>query len=418
MNKSEKKLRRRFVRIAMGALFVVIILLAVEFYYVGYNRVFAQKDALLDYIAENDGVIPDYSEEQTGWGGWEFRITPETRFENRFFSVLFDRNGRITKVENDNIVSVSTEDACNIASQLKTRNYKVRLFFRDDANCMRYKFYDRQDGGRLLVCVDVTSEWMTMGNVLFISTVIMICLVVLFFIVINLFAGTAVRPFVRNRTRQSEFITNASHELKTPLAVISANNEMTEMLSGKTEWTESTSRQIERMTGLIGDLIIMSRLDEKAEMAKERVNFSSVVSDLAQSFSTVAAGQGKTLAADIGEGITVSGEERFIRAMASALIDNAVKYCDDGGSIRVELSADKRAVFKVSNSYADGASLDCAKLFDRFYRAEESHGSDKKGYGIGLSMAQSVAEKSGGAIGADWKDGVITFTVKLKTGDR
>ncbi len=416
MNKSEKKLRRRFVRIAMGALFVVIVLLAVEFYFVGYNRVFAQKDRLLDFIAENDGVIPVYNEEQTGRGWREFVITPETRFENRFFCVFFNKNGNITNVITDNIASVSTEEAYNIGAQLKADRDGSGLYYRDSgASVLRYRTYEKADGGTLLACVDVTSETNTMLSVAAYSTVIMFCLVVLFFIVINLFAGTAVRPFVRNRTRQSEFITNASHELKTPLAVISANNEMTEMLSGKTEWTESTARQIDRMTGLIGDLIIMSRLDEKTEMAKEKVNFSSVVSDLAQSFSTVAAGQGKTLAAQIGEGISVQGEERFIRAMASALIDNAVKYCDDGGNIRVELSADKRAVFRVSNSYADGASLDCAKLFDRFYRAEESHGSSKKGYGIGLSMAQSVAEKSGGSINAEWKDGVITFTVKLKT---
>ncbi|MCR5781934.1 MAG: HAMP domain-containing histidine kinase [Clostridia bacterium] len=422
MNKSEKKLRRRFVRIAMGSLVVVIILLAVEFYFVGIVSVFSQKDALLDFIAENDGVIPAYSEEQTGRGVREFRITPETRFESRFFSATFDRSGHIQGVNNDNIASVSEEDAYNIAFQIINRKKTVsRLYFYNDyIDCFRYQLYSRPDGGTLMVCVDVTSEWLTMARVFAYSASIMLCLVVLFFIVINLFAGAAVRPFVRNRTRQSEFITNASHELKTPLAVISANNEMTEMLSGKTEWTESTSRQVERMTGLIGDLIIMSRLDEKTEMAKDKVNFSAVITDLSQSFNTVAAGQGKTLASEIGEGINVLGEERFIRSMASALIENAVKYCDDGGSIRVELSADKRAVFKVSNSYADGASLDCGKLFNRFYRADESHNSSKKGYGIGLSMAQSVVEKSGGTIGADWKDGVITFTVKLKkvTGNR
>ena len=416
MNTSEKKLKKRFVRIAMGSLLLVIILLAAEFYFVGYNRVFAQKDALLDFIAENDGVIPVYNEEQTAMNGRDFRITPETRFENRYFSVIVNEDGSVADVINDNIASVSMIDALDIARAALNRGDDSDLFFRNNGTgVLRYRIADREAGGRIIVFVDVTNQFNVMLNVAIWSTVVMGCLVILFFIAINLFSGAAVRPFMKNRKQQAEFITNASHELKTPLAVISANNEMTEMLSGKTEWTESTARQIERLTGLIGELIILSRLDEKAEMGREKVDFSAILQDLAQSFGAVAAGQGKTLAAVIPDGVTVLGEERFIREMASALIDNAVKYCDDGGDISVGLSAERRAVLTVSNSYAAGGETDYSRFFERFYRADESHNNLKRGYGIGLSMVQSVVEKSDGSIKADWKDGIITFTVKLPT---
>ena len=416
MNTSEKKLKKRFVRIAMGSLLLVIILLAAEFYFVGYNRVFAQKDALLDFIAENDGVIPVYNEEQTAMNGRDFRITPETRFENRYFSVIVNEDGSVADVINDNIASVSMIDALDIARAALNRGDDSDLFFRNNGTgVLRYRIADRPAGGRIIVFVDVTNQFNVMLNVAIWSTVVMGCLVILFFIAINLFSGAAVRPFMKNRKQQAEFITNASHELKTPLAVISANNEMTEMLSGKTEWTESTARQIERLTGLIGELIILSRLDEKAEMGREKVDFSAILQDLAQSFGAVAAGQGKTLAAVIPDGVTVLGEERFIREMASALIDNAVKYCDDGGDISVGLSAERRAVLTVSNSYAAGGETDYSRFFERFYRADESHNNLKRGYGIGLSMVQSVVEKSDGSIKADWKDGTITFTVRLPT---
>lgn len=416
MNTSEKKLKKRFVRIAMGSLLLVIILLAAEFYFVGYNRVFAQKDALLDFIAENDGVIPVYNEEQTAMNGRDFRITPETRFENRYFSVIVNEDGSVADVINDNIASVSMIEALDIARAALNRDDDSDLFFRNNGtSVLRYRIADREAGGRILVFVDITNQFNVMISVAVYSTIVMGCLVILFFIAISLFSGAAVRPFMKNRKQQAEFITNASHELKTPLAVISANNEMTEMLSGKTEWTESTARQIERLTGLIGELIILSRLDEKAEMGREKVDFSAILQDLAQSFGAVAAGQGKTLAAVIPDGVTVLGEERFIREMASALIDNAVKYCDDGGDISVGLSAERRAVLTVSNSYAAGGETDYSRFFERFYRADESHNNVKRGYGIGLSMVQSVVEKSDGSIKADWKDGTITFTVRLPT---
>ena len=414
MNVSEKKLKRRFVRIAMGSLLLVIILLAVEFYCVGFNRVFAQRDALIDYIAENDGVIPMYTEEQTAFNGREITITPETRFENRYFSVIINEDGSIGRIINDNIASVSLTEAMNIVRYELDSGKTEDIYFRNQGNnCLRYKMIERESGGSIMVFVDVSSQWNVMVNIMAYSTVVMIVLFILFFIVISVFSGSAVRPFVKNRAQQAEFITNASHELKTPLAVISANNEMTEMLSGKTEWTESTARQVERMNGLIGELIIMSRLDEKAEMGKEKVGMSAVVTELAQSFGTVAAGQGKNLTYDVPDGITVLGEERFMREMASALIDNAVKYCDDGGNIDIRLSGGKRVTLTVGNSYAQGRDTDYSRFFERFYRADESHNSSKNGYGIGLSMVQSVVEKAGGTISADWKDGVITFTVKL-----
>ncbi|MDD6550639.1 MAG: HAMP domain-containing sensor histidine kinase, partial [Lachnospiraceae bacterium] len=213
-----------------------------------------------------------------------------------------------------------------------------------------------------------------------------------------------------------QFITNASHELKTPLAVIKANTQVQEMMNGKDEWSESTMHQVDRMTGLIQNLVTIVRAEEKEDAGdRTDTDISEAIRDTVKSYAPVAENAGETLNQNIGDGIHMNAVESQIRQLATLLIDNAIKYCDEKGTIDVTVIQKGRGIrLSVSNSYADGKNVDYSKFFERFYRADQSHNVDKGGYGIGLSIAESLVKQYNGSINASWKDGIITFDCILK----
>jgi signal transduction histidine kinase len=185
------------------------------------------------------------------------------------------------------------------------------------------------------------------------------------------------------------------------------------MLNGKSEWTDSIMAQVHRSTGLINELITLSRMSEAHEAVFEDVDLTEEVTEAAESFRTLILQQGKKLETEIMPKVTVRAERAFSAELINILLDNAAKYCDDGGTVRVELKKKGRAgaLLRVQNDYRDGADVDYSRLFQRFYREDSSHNSKKSGYGIGLAMAQTIMERVKGSINAYWKDGVVTFTV-------
>lgn len=227
-----------------------------------------------------------------------------------------------------------------------------------------------------------------------------------------------VQPEINNAEIQKEFITNASHELKTPLAVIRANTEVEQMINGENEWNQSTMRQVDRMTGLIQNLVMVSRAQEKENNSeRKKINVSAALQETSDTFLPVAVQNGKKLEKEIQENVMMMANESQICQLSSLLIDNAIKYCDDGGTIRVTLTQKGRSPVRldVSNNYAKGGDVDYARFFERFYRQDKSHNIEKGGYGIGLSIAQAIVEQyKGSSIDAAWKDGIITFTCLLK----
>ena len=224
-----------------------------------------------------------------------------------------------------------------------------------------------------------------------------------------------IQPEIRNAERQKQFITNAGHELKTPLAVIRANTELDIMLNGENEWNQSTLRQTDQMTKLIQDLVTIARAEEEPEPENMvEVDVTASVQEAVDSLSPLAKQAEKTLTAEIQSDVKMRAQEGHLKQLATLLLDNAIKYCDDKGTVHVELfRKGKNIRLVVSNDYKDGAGVDYSRFFERFYRAEESHGGEKSGYGIGLSIAESIVERYKGTIHVTWNNGVIHFTVKI-----
>jgi len=232
------------------------------------------------------------------------------------------------------------------------------------------------------------------------------------FLLLVFFSRRAIRPYVENLERQRQFVTDASHELKTPLAILSADLSLMEDTYGENEWFSSAQAQVGRLDRLIKNLVELARTEETV---KEAAMAEFPVSEAAQAgvdaFRPLAESDGKALEADIVPGLTLRGvQDNFFR-LFSILLDNAVKYCDPGGTIRFSLRPQGRSLcLTVSNPRAGVDAAKMGRWFDRFYRADASRARATGGYGIGLSTAKAIVTRHNGRISARYSDGTVVFT--------
>ena len=238
--------------------------------------------------------------------------------------------------------------------------------------------------------------------------------ILLFFIVWGL-SYVVFRPIQDAFIKQNQFISDASHELKTPITVIATSLKVLEMETGKQKWIDKAMAQTEKLTSLVNSLVTLSRMDEEDSPLKmEDFPVSDAVRETAESFTDFAASKGHELHLSITDGLTYRGDEYAVRQLVSILLDNAVKYALPDSPIEFSLEKAKRGVvLRSSNACGDVTPENAQKLFDRFYRADPSRSSGS-GFGIGLSIARSIAEGHHGSIRAIVDDGKITFTAELK----
>ena len=220
-------------------------------------------------------------------------------------------------------------------------------------------------------------------------------------LLVVLFSKRAVGPVAESHQRQRQFVTDASHELKTPLTLLQTNLDILEGDVGENPWLSDMKEETATMSRLVRQLVDLARLDEEAPPVREPY-------DLAQAES-----RGKALTFSGPASLWWKGDEAGIRQLTSILLDNAVKYCDPGGSIQVTLVEKRRPVLLVDNDCQAVEELPLSQLFHRFYRGDpaRTYGS---GFGVGLSIAQGIVQRQGGAISAQMpRPGLIRFRVKF-----
>ena len=233
-------------------------------------------------------------------------------------------------------------------------------------------------------------------------------------VLLLILSSRIVRPMAESYEKQKQFITDAGHELKTPMTVISADVDLAEMECGENQWLTDIRRQAERLTCLTNDLIYLSRMEEE-QPALQRIEFplSDLAEEMAQSFQAVARSQEKELALSIHPMLSCTGDEKAIRQLLSILLDNALKYSPAGGSLALRLEKQGRsALLTVSNTTTQPVEQDkLPHLFDRFYRSDQSRNSQTGGYGLGLSIARSIVLAHKGRIRAESSDGLSLSVV-------
>lgn len=434
-----KKLRWKFIKISMLTLILVMLSMSGLIYIVNTSIAVRNISDTTYHIIKNNGIIQDakviyslddnidytasdnekdehhsydimdFFQEIVGSNGDDFESS-KYGFATRYFAVIFDEDLNMSEIITNHMNGITKKYAKSMGEAALYSSF-------DFGNHDNY-YYQRasmSDGKQIVVYLESTITIQQNNRLLFSALSLVSIGVLITFFFVRIFSSRAIAPEIRNAELQKRFITDASHELKTPLAVIKANTEMGEILNGENEWTQSTLRQVDRMSGLIKNLVTISRGQESEKAERTNMDISAVVKETAETFLPVAQCDGKEFKTEIDDNIHLVANDSEIRQLASLLIDNAIKYCDDKGTITVALNQKgKRVILKVSNSYQDGANVDYSKFFQRFYREDESHNIDKGGYGIGLSIAENLVQSYKGTINVCWDNGTISFICTLK----
>lgn len=380
-------------------------------------------------------------------------ISPESQFDTRYFTVTINSKGEVENIDTSKIASVSSENAAEYAKKLWKSGKKGdgKSGFAD--NC-KYLTVD-EDGATMYIFLSCQRELSTIKTYILASVGISVFGLLVVFVMIYFFSGKILKPISESYEKQKRFITDASHEIKTPLTIIDANTEVIEMMEGENEWTSSTRKQIARLTSLTEKLVFLSRMDEEAtKLEMLEFSLSDAILDTAEPFKAVARTKGKKLTIDVTDGILYTGDEKTIRQLISILLDNAIKYsgcssvryengnvnkdninktylnkttqtqnnCVTVGDMAPEIEltmrpSGKNRIITVWNTVDETANIKKGRqdmLFERFYRTDASRNSKTGGFGIGLSAAYAIVKAHKGKITAESKDGrSIKFTIVL-----
>ena len=409
-----RKLKIRFILLASAAIVCILLTMIAVLNSVRFLQTNGEIQAVLNILSANNGDFP--SVEETAESLQNDRITIDTIYQYRYFSVVYKEDKTLYSTNLDHLSNLSKEQALSYANKV-IKNSRSSGVFKVGSQFYSYQItQDSKTKRYLLVVLDSTNYLESRNDFFWLSIQLCFYSFIFFVLVVSGFSNFAIRPYIKNYENQKRFITNAGHELKTPLAIISANTELQELMTGENEWTESTKDQVKRLSNLINQMVVLARLEEQPDVTLVDVNFSEVVKKVAGNFKSVIEKAGKKYEIKLQEDIHVKATEDELYELVSILIDNACKYCDEDGQIFVTLTKakrGKRARLTVANSYAGGKNVDYSRFFDRFYREDESHNQKQPGYGIGLSMAESLVRIFKGRIWVSYKKGLIGFTVLL-----
>lgn len=328
-------------------------------------------------------------------------FSKETPFETRYFTVTFDSEGNVSECDTGKVAAIDEDSAKEYASAVYASG-KTTGF----SDIYRYRVTETDDG-TMIVFVDCRQEISTVKNFAKNSFGISTLGLAAVFVLVVFFSKLVFRPVAESYKKQKQFITDASHELKTPLTIIDANTEIIEMDNGESQWTKSIRNQVHRLTVMTQQLITLSKLDEgEVNGVKTKFSLSDALIDCVEPFETPAMMQNKNIETDIADGIMLNGEEKTIRQLFDILLDNAVKYSTPDSTIRVHLyTKGNKTILTVWNKTEPIPQGNLDQVFDRFYRLDEARNSEKGGSGIGLSVAKAVVTAHKGKISAFSEDG-------------
>ena len=438
-----RRLRRKFILVAMGAVTAVLALIIAGINIVNYSHVCKTADARLDYILAGKGsidwadepkTVPGDGKDVAGSGGAaagengddgaginlehvpirHFEgMTAESPFDTRYFTVTIS-GGQVVDINTARIAAVGTKRASRIASELHSKGWTSGF-------SGNYRYIATVQGEETTyVFVDCSRELASFRSFLSASVAISCIGWLAVLAIVTVASGAVIRPMVESYSKQKRFITDASHEIKTPLAVIDAANEVQEIESGESEWTQSIHEQVARLTALTERLVFLARMDEgSAGFTMAAIDLSEAVDKAAAPFESVAVSRGKRLSMSIANGVRAHADAAAVAQVVELLLDNATRYASEGSVIELSLRAVSRGAGKgaaelvVTNAVDGLPEGDLDRLFDRFYRADVSRSSKTGGSGVGLSVVRAIAEAHGGTAAVFGHDHQITFTVRL-----
>lgn len=417
-----KQLRIRFITISMFSLMLVLFIILGGINLMSYQKVVDDADAILSVLTANNGVFPKKEPAGDPPGGAQNNgipaknagkgnLSPEVPFESRYFSVLLDGTGQVVQTNLDQIAAIDGQTAAAYAVEVLSSGKEIS-FYGD----YRYALCS-ENGGSRIIFLDCTRSLSNFRTTLFSSISVAILGLAAVLLLLMVLSKRIIKPVAESYEKQKRFITDAGHEIKTPLTIISADTDLAEMELGENEWLSDIKHQTQHLTGLTNELIYLSRMDEEQpKLQPIEFPLSDVVEEMAQSFLAPAKTHGKEFEMSIQPMLSFTGDEKALRQLVSILLDNALKYSPDGGHISLCLEKQNRSLrLMVANTTDQPMEADKLKhLFDRFYRTDQSRNSQTGGYGLGLSIAQSIVSAHKGKIWAESPDKqTLSITVIL-----
>ena len=408
-----------------------------------------------DSSAWSSGEVPamngdriDRRRDGGGFGLFGRNLSVDNALSARFFAVWFDEQGAVLRTDVSRIFAVDEEEAEETACRMIGTGRKqgtmdgFRFLVRQPQQTGEQtvsRAADADSGSSdeyaesvpdtseetLLVAMDISADRDGILTVLGISVLIAALCWIAMLWPVRLLARRAIAPTATGIERQKQFVTNAGHELKTPLAIIQANTEALELFNGENKWTRNIKAQTVRLNGLMQNLLTLSRMDETGlHMELKPFPFAGLVREVWENFAASAEARNIAVRLEPGdEVLSVLGNRDSLAQLLSILFDNAVKYTPRGGQILIRTGTGRdQVVFTQSNTLSpqsreDGTLReDPERLFDRFYRADADRSRKKGGYGIGLSAAKAIASANQGSIHAAYEEDRLVFTVVLRAG--
>lgn len=410
-----KKMRLKMIGIVFAsvvAAFMVMTIILVMCFGAYRNR---QADQITAMISENNGTVPqlkDYKQQQKNSQSFERyfnNYNEDSAYRTRFFRIFLDEDKKVTNVNMDHIAAVDEKKAVRMTKMAMLRRRKVGL-----VGSYRYRKEYKDGQVRSIIFLDCKENQSFYHLAVTITITVSTLLTCLITIIFAIASKRAVRPFEINSNRQKQFITDASHELKTPLAIISANAEVLQYKGDGNEWTQNIIDQTKHMGKLINQLLVLAKLDEVQEKSeKQEADLKLLLEETTRPFEEVATQKKVTLKLHLEEGVTIRVNREQIAQLVSILTENAAKYVNDGGKIVWRLTKTQHGAVLVVKNTTEKELPDTKRMFDRFYRSDSSRSSKTGGQGIGLSIAKKIVDSHKGSITAKAGDGMVTFRVSL-----
>lgn len=428
-----KKLRIKATLVALISLFVLFVSIVTGMVVINRNSLIYHADEVLDEIYQNGSELDDVKETPTDKNGKDLSDVkgdrpeqddkddrperdeknepPRNFYDFESYTVVRDETGQVAFVDMRKDGELTKEELSEMTEKALAQKgdrgfvYKYRFLIDRGEEQSKVYFLDCGREISMLIHSSFSEMWISLLAYLVVSCVLV-------FII-----GKITKPFVENYDKQRRFVTDAGHEIRTPLTIINANCDILEMELGESkEPITEIKNQVDHLAELTDDLVYLSRLEEQEKVEKFDFNLSDMVEEKVRSFGALALEKNLELQCDIAPMLTINGNERRIERLIGVLLSNAVKYSTEDSVIKINLHKEnKQTVLKVENDTPWKVEKEkLANVFDRFYRSDLSRNSEKGGHGIGLCIAKAIVTDHGGKIKATTKTGndfCITVTL-------